>query len=181
MTFPVHRAFRRHELLVSALEILGVDLEASALELNQVADLSSRAVAAGGTLAVTAALHNGRVIMLDTAAGSVCTLPAAAGTMARFLFMVKVLATSNSHIVKVTGTDIIQGLINFVDTDSAGTVTGFASAADSDTVTLNRSTKGSVTRGEWLEFLDVASGLWLVRGVLSNSGDAASPFSAAVP
>jgi hypothetical protein len=137
-------------------------------------------VSVGSALTLSAAHHHGRTLLLDALAGSVATLPSATGSGALFRFVVSVLATSNSHIVKVTGTDIIQGVVTLIDTDTAGTTTGFASASDSDTITLNRSTTGSAMRGEWLELEDVASGVWLVRGQLANTGSGATPFSAAV-
>lgn len=139
------------------------------------------AVAVGSTLTVTAASHSGKTLFLDTATGSVATLPAASGTGLWYRFMVKVLATSNSHIVKVANaSDIIQGVINTIDTDTAGTTTGWASGASDDTVTLNRSTTGSTMRGEWIELYDAATNLWLVRGQLANTGSGATPFSATV-
>lgn len=155
-------------------------LSASIAEVNRVADVSGRLVAAGSSLSVTEALHDGKTILLDTLTGSTCTLPAATGSGARFKFVVSVLATSNSHVVKVTGTDIIQGIVNTIDTDTAGTTTGYATASDSDTITLNRTTMGSTMRGEWLELEDIASGVWAVRGQLANTSNGASPFSAGV-
>ena len=160
---------------------LATVIGATPTEINRNADVSARLISAGSTLAVTEATHDGRTILLNALTGSVATLPAATGSGARFKFAVSVLATSNSHIVKVANaSDIIQGLIETVDTDTAGTVTGWASGASDDTITLNRSTTGSVIRGEWIELEDAATNLWLVRGVLSNTGSGATPFSATV-
>lgn len=143
--------------------------------------LRLRPQAAGATLTLSNKDHGGRTILLDTLTGSVCTLPASEGMGARFTLKVSVLATSGSHKVQVAnGTDIIQGIVNIIDTDTAGTTTGFATASDSDTITLNRTTSGSTMRGEWLELEDVAVGLWLVRGQLANTASGATPFSAAV-
>lgn len=156
-------------------------LAATPTEVDRMADVSARLVPAGSTLAVTVAAHADKEILLNTATGSVCTLPAATGSGARFMFRVSVLATSNSHIIKVANAnDIMQGILELVDTDTAGTVTGFATAADSDTITLNRSTTGSAMRGEWVEVIDAAANLWLVRGQLANTGSGATPFSAGV-
>lgn len=112
-------------------------------------------------------------------AGTTFVLPAALGTGMRALFYVAVLATSNSHIVKTSpSTDIFQGIIMGTRTDSGNAVLGFAGASNSNTITLNRSTTGSVNIGEWVEVMDVASGTWLVRGMLSATGAAfATPFS----
>lgn len=138
-------------------------------------------IAAGSTLTLTQA-DSGRLILLDTAAGSVVTLPAAVGSGARFRFVVSVLATSNSHKIQVANSsDIIQGIISGTRVDSGNAVLGFAAGATDDTITLNRSTTGSVKLGEFLEVEDVAANVFNVRGTLSATGAAfATPFSAAV-
>lgn len=131
------------------------------------------------TLAPTDAF---KLVKLDTLAGSVVTLPPALGSLRRFDFVVSLLATSNSHIVKVANAvDVMTGIILGSRIDVGNAVLGFAAASTSDTVTLNRTTTGSVSLGEWLEFIDIASGIWHVRGVLSATGAAfATPFSATV-
>lgn len=155
-------------------------LSASIAEVNRVADVSGRLVAAGSSLSVTEALHDGKTILLDTLAGSVCTLPAASGSGARFKFQVSVVPTSNAHVVKVAnGSDIIQGLILGM-TDNSAAVLGYRSADTSDTITLDGSTMGGAERGDWIEVEDVAANLWLVRGNVSQSGNEATPFSAGV-
>ena len=155
-------------------------LLSTALELNRAADVSTRLMAAGATETVALATHEAKIVLLDTLAGSVVTLPAATGSGAVYRFIVSVVATSNSHVIQVVGTDIMSGAIWFCDTDTAGTTTAFATAADSDTITLNRTTTGSVKIGEYIELIDAVSGTWCVRGFLTNSGSGATPFSAAV-
>lgn len=160
---------------------LATAMAATVTEIARWCDVSARLISAGATLSVTEASHDGKIILLNSTGGSVCTLPASTGSGAVFKFRVSVLATSNSHIVKVANaSDIIQGVISTVDTDTAGTITGWATAADSDTITLNRSTTGSAMRGEWIEVVDAATNLWLVQGVLANTGAGATPFSATV-
>src|SRR5882672_7294235 len=56
--------------------------------------------AAGATKTLTAS-NAGQIILLDTAGGSVVTLPAATGSGNTFRFLVSVLATSASHKVQV--------------------------------------------------------------------------------
>lgn len=158
----------------------GTTLGATAAELNNEADISARMVAAGGTLSVTVALHAGKIIKLDTAAGSVCTLPAAAGTGARFEFVTDTLATSNSHIVKVAnGTDIMVGRATVIDA-ADDSLTTFATTATSDTITFNRTTTGSVRIGERIQCIDVKAGYWAVEVVCVGTGGEATPFSATV-
>jgi hypothetical protein len=157
-------------------------LTASPAEINQLCDLSSKFVAAGSTLTLTAAAHNGKTIKLDTATGSVVTLPPATGSGAVYKFIVSVLATSNSHKIQTSATtQHLQGYALIVDTDTADNTEGFfAVSGTSDTITLNRSTTGSVKLGETITITDVASTLHAVEAVLSGTGDLATPFSAAV-
>lgn len=147
---------------------------------------STRFVAAGATLAITQALHDAKVIKLDTLAGSVCTLPAATGSGMTVKFLVTVLATSNSHKIQVANAqDFMIGTINGVSDDPA-TVKGWIAAnsgvvaTNSDTITLNRTTTGSVSLGEWITVQDVAANTWAVEGGITQTGAEATPFSAAV-
>lgn len=142
--------------------------------------LPSSPVAAGSALTVTTA-HAGRLIQLDTAAGSTCTLPAATGTGNVYEFVVTTLATSNSHIIRVANaTDVMVGYVINQDTDTGNAFTGFNTTTTSDTITLNRSTTGSVTLGERFRLRDVRSGLWAVEGYTTSTGAPATPFSATV-
>lgn len=167
-----------------ALQLAGVDVTAT---LAALANNAARYVAAGATRTLTAA-NDKQTVKLDTAAGSVVTLPAATGSGIRFKFLVTVLATSNSHKVQVANAaDFMIGIINGERVDSGNAVLGFAAAnsgtvaTNSDTITLNRSTTGSVSVGEWLEVEDVAANTWAVNGMLSATGAAfATPFTAAV-
>lgn len=143
--------------------------------------LPNSAVAAGSALTLTAASHSGRLIQLDTAAGSTVTLPAATGTGNSYECVVTVVATSNSHIIKVAnGTDVMVGYVINQDTDTGNAFTGFNTTSTSDTVTLNRSTTGSVTIGERFRFCDVKAGFWTVEGYTTSTGSPATPFSATV-
>lgn len=122
----------------------------------------------------------GHTFKLDTAAGSTATLPAATGSGARFRFVVSVLATSNSHIVKVANAnDTMSGIISSLP-DAAGAVIAWPTVAASDTITLNRTTTGSTQLGEYIEVEDIAANKWAVRGMTASTATEATPFSAAV-
>lgn len=131
---------------------------------------------------------NGPVLGLNALAGLTVTLPAAVGSGDSYYFRVAVLATSVSYIIKVaSATDFFVGEIMGSRVDSGNAVLGFCPAnsgtvsTNSDTITLNRTTTGSVTVGEWIEVTDVASATWQVRGMLTATGAAfATPFSATV-
>lgn len=166
-----------------ALQLGGVDVTATAAAL---ANNAARYVAAGATKTLTAA-NDKQTIKLDTLAGSVVTLPAATGSGVRFKFLVTVLATSNSHKVQVANaSDFMIGTIVGVSDDPA-TVKGWIAAnsgtvsTNSDTITLNRTTTGSVSVGEFFELEDVAANTWAVgASMITQSGAEATPFSAAV-
>jgi hypothetical protein len=137
--------------------------------------------AAGSTLTLTKINHNNRTIKLDTLTGSTVTLPPATGSGATYKFVVSVVATSNSHIIKVANAaDSMQGYVFTRDDTADAAEAFFAVAGTSDTITLNRTTTGSVTVGEEITIVDFATNRYHVSGFISNSGDAATPFSAAV-
>jgi hypothetical protein len=140
----------------------------------------STAFTAGGSARTLVHADAGKVIQLDTAAGTTITLPAANGTGDIFWFCTTVIATSNSHIVKVANaTDVMSGSLNTVD-NADGTVTAFGTVAASDTITLNRTTTGSVKIGELFYCMDIKAGYWAVGGTVIGTGSEATPFSAAV-
>ena len=90
---------------------------------------SGALVAGGGTLAMTEAAHAGKTIALDTATGSVVTLPASTGNGARYRFLVTVTATSNSHVIKVANaTDEMRGYV-IQDSDTATAPNGISCTA----------------------------------------------------
>jgi hypothetical protein len=143
----------------------------------------STVIGIGSTKTLTVGNAND-TLAFDTATGSVATLPAATGSGAVIRFYVKTLATSNSHIIYtasangVGGSDVFTGIISGTRVDSGNGVLGFAAASTSNTITLNRSTTGSVSLGEYIEVEDVATNVWNVKGVLSATGAAfATPFS----
>lgn len=132
-------------------------------------------IAAGSTLTLTQAKHRGKTIMLDTLTGSVVTLPAATGSGAVYEFIVKVVNTSNTHEISCASGDKMQGLIF---TEDSATVTGYvATAGTSVNVSLNGTTTGGLTIGNWVTVQDVATNRYQVTGMTSSSGTAATPFS----
>ena len=134
-------------------------------------------ISAGTTLNMARALHQFCTINLDTATGSTCNLPPATGSGAKYKFRVSVLATSNSHLIKCIGSDKYEGFV-FTMSDDPVTVKGFfAVAGTSVTITLNRTTTGSVTIGEEITVEDVAPNRYHVSGFTSSTGSEATPFS----
>lgn len=134
-------------------------------------------VQAGGSTVTLTASNAGQTIFFDTATGTIVTLPAATGTGNKYTFVVKVLATSNSHVINTaSASDKFSGVLMTANT-STNAVTGWPAANNKVTVTLNRTTTGSVTIGEQIEIQDIATNLWSIGGQLTQSGTAATPFS----
>lgn len=162
----------------SAMVNLGLD--ATAAEINRNAVTSARLIAAGGTIAMTEAAHEGKIIALDTASGSVVTLPASTGGGAVYRFLVTVTATSNSHVIKVANaSDEMRGFV-IQDSDTATAPNTWWAADNDDTITLNRTTTGLAAQGEYFEIVDAVLNHFFVRGYNQASGAEATPFSATV-
>lgn len=115
----------------------------------------------------------GGLVVVNRAAGCVITLPAATGTGYKYTITTIVDQTGDLK-VQVVGTDVMQGVAM---TDMTGVL--FATAATSDTITLNGTTKGGLA-GARIELMDVASGKWNVLAISEASGTEVTPFSAAV-
>jgi len=153
---------------------------ATAAELIRAADVSARIVVLTATGAITEALHEGKTCLLAEVGGDAAvtlTLPAATGGGGRYRFVVNVVNTSGYVIKSVAGADVMRGTV--IGNDGGGVTTGvlWAAGASDDTFTLDGTTTGGVTRGDWVEFEDIAADGWAVRGVITQSGTEATPFS----
>lgn len=123
--------------------------------------------------------HAGTVINLSRAAGIAVTLPAATGTGRWYKLFTLTTVTSNNNVIAVaSASDVMQG-IAMNAADGGDTLVAFETAADSDTITMNGTTKGGI-RGDVIELQDVSSGVWQVKVVGTASGTEITPFSAAV-
>jgi hypothetical protein len=129
-------------------------------------------------LTVTSALHNGKVITLNRAAGIAVVLPAATGSGDKYRFIVGTTFTGAATI-KVTGNDIMKGTAILFQ-DAAETVVAFATAADSDTVTFAADNTTGGVAGASVELIDIAADTWYVAVVSDAAGSEATPFSATV-
>ncbi|OIR02619.1 hypothetical protein GALL_153330 [mine drainage metagenome] len=155
-------------------------LTATAAMINRATDVASRIVATTATaLTVTAASHGSKVILVNSTAPLAVTLAAATGSGEKYTFVVGVAATATAHTIKVANTaDALSGVSVLATTDTAQ-VTGFATTATDDTITLNGTTQGGA-KGDRIEIVDVATGLFQVSIVGRATGTVATPFSASV-
>ncbi|MBX9455858.1 MAG: hypothetical protein KL863_07435 [Rhizobium sp.] len=131
------------------------------------------------TLALTKKGHSGSTLVANRAAGIAFTLPAASGSGAKFRIIVGTTITSNNLVISAaSASDTMTGLALMCQ-DAADTIVGFETAADSDTITMNGSTKGGL-KGDIIELEDIIANLWSVRITGSATGTEATMFSAAV-
>lgn len=158
-----------------------VGLTATGAEINRVADVSGRLVSLTGSTSITAATHEGKILVLNgTGSAFTQTLPAATGSGAVYKFIVGAVNTSN-HLIKVTGNDVMYGNIFTNSTgDTPDLGQPWPTAVDSDTITLNGTTTGGQAVGDWIELVDIAADKWAVTGITTTSGVEATPFSATV-
>lgn len=135
-------------------------------------------VLAGATLAVTAAMA-GSPILLNTAAGSVATLPAATGSGAVYKFFVTTTITSNAHkILAASSSDFLNG-ISAGHVAAGTTLTFSAAAATAHSIQMPSAgtTPSGGTIGDWYEFTDSATNLWDVKGAYQSGTTSTTPFS----
>ena len=141
--------------------------------------LPASTVACGSALTLTTS-HSRRLVLLDTATGSVATLPSATGSGNVYAFLVTVTATSNSHVIKVgNASDEMRGYV-IQDSDTATAPNTWWAADNDDTITLNRTTSGLAAQGEYFELVDGATNHYFVRGYSQANGTEITPFSATV-
>ena len=141
--------------------------------------VASKVVTLTAATTITRDSHDARILYLNAAAGKAVTLPAASGSGSCFKFILGTTVTSIGHTIKVANaTDIMIGNA-VVLADGGDTLVGFETASDTDTITLNGTTTGGI-KGDEVEVIDVASGVFFVKLRTSATGSEATPFSATV-
>jgi hypothetical protein len=168
------------DLSAATFTLAGTALSATALEINRVADASSRivAVTAGATaLALTSTLHADRIVVVPiiTSAGLVITLPAATGTGDKYTVYNNGVQTLSLTVTALAG-DIMYGKsIGFSQTVAAsGDI--FVPGASDIKYTFNVTTTGG-DGGDILTAIDLATDQWLIDVVYHGSGTMDTGFS----
>jgi hypothetical protein len=123
--------------------------------------------------------HAGATLVTNRAAGVTVTLPAASGSGRNYEFVVGTALSGGSFIVKVANSsDIMQGSA-YGDDGDGEPANGWATAADTDTVTMDGSTQGGLI-GDRIMLRDYAANKWAVTVFMQQGGTEATPFSATV-
>jgi hypothetical protein len=98
-------------------------------------------------------------------------IPAATGKSGQYNIFIGVTASGNK-VIKAASTSLFQGIA----TMAGGTPGSFASAANTNTITLNGTTQGGII-GTVINLRDVAPGIWATEVKSVGSGIQVTPFS----
>lgn len=145
-----------------------------------VANTSPTPVGVGA--AKTASKISGQVYALDTAAGSVLTLPGATGSGLSLEAYVSTSATSNAHkILTSPVTDVLIG--RATGSVAAGTTLQFSALVSGGFHSIQMPFAGTQPsgglQGDIFHFRDVTSGIWLVEATYESGTTSTTPFSTA--
>lgn len=154
-------------------------LTATNAEINRAADMSARIVnCTSSTLTVTEALHDGKTIVLDRAAGIAVELPVPVAGM-RFRFVVKTTFTGAAAIHDGNGAIMIGHAT--MGNDSSNSTVDFQSVAASSNNNIDLFGTANSTggiEGQVIEIEALSSGYWFVEIQGDAAGTEATPFSA---
>lgn len=144
--------------------------------------LTNKTIAGPAPIAVgaSATAAFGKTYLLNTAAGSVLTLPAATGSGGMIRVYVTTTATSGAHkVLAASVSDFFNGIVTG---ENANTAKCFASAAATNH-SLQMPFAGTQPSGgfigDWFELKDIAANLWTVSGMYQAGTTPTTPFSSA--
>ena len=152
-------------------------LKSTGPQIDAVCQVASRLVnCTASTLTISSALHSGRVVTLNRAAGIAVTLPAATGTGTKYDLLINTLLTSNTTTITTGAGDFLSGLV-LAARQSSGLVTAYMLNGSSNHIlTFNGTTQGGVM-GDKISLIDVAANLWQCQVVMQTVGASASPVT----
>ena len=138
--------------------------------------LHNEAPVAVGSATTATASDSGTTYLLDTAAGSILTLPAPVAGM-KFQVYVSTSVTSNSHKINTdAATTFIGGAIQMGIDASATSELQVGDPTSHVTITMNGSTTGGLL-GTYIVFEAISSTVWLASGLVVGSGVLATPYA----
>ena len=153
-------------------------------------------VDADSSTSLTVASHAGRIVHNNAAGAVTYTLPAINANSdsalagpgadlnnlsnigATFEIFASITKTGDFIVQVANANDVMVGGAKFID-DSSDNMVGFETVAASDTITLNGSTTGGLA-GTIITCKAIGANRWGVQVNTGGTGDAATPFSAAV-
>lgn len=162
-----------------SFKIAGTAVGATAAEIDAVADLTGRVIAvpaASTSLALTAALHAERLVVLPiiTGAGLTITMPAATGTGNKYTILNNGVQTVAVTVTALAG-DIMTGLARGWHL-TIGANDAFAPTSADIKYTFNITTTGG-DKGDIMTLWDVATDNWFVNVDFFGSGTLETGFA----
>jgi hypothetical protein len=147
---------------------------------RQLAALNPAPVSITANLTLSNALHAGRQLFINAAAGlSALVLPAATGSGDVYRLLVGTLLTSNAIVIDVTSPAKFYGGVNINDSgDTTPLTDDFFPAVNGTSVKITLTASiGAGKIGDWIEITDVAADKWAVSGQIQGETDPTNPFS----
>jgi hypothetical protein len=134
-------------------------------------------VACGATCTLTAA-NSGQTTLLNLAAGSVATLPAATGTGNVYNFVVSTTTTgAKDAILAASSSDAILGLISGENAGTGVWFAGSASTHHSIQMPLAGSQPNGGFKGDSFSCRDIATNVWECNGTFQAGTTPTTPYS----
>lgn len=132
-------------------------------------------VAAGGTLNLKPS-QSGSTILLNTASGSVVTLPAPVVGL-KFTFIVSASVTSNNHkVITDAGTTFMFGAVATMEASGSTNLAALGNGTSHISILMNGTTTGGLL-GSRFTLECISATLWEVSGINAGSGTLATLFS----
>jgi hypothetical protein len=146
---------------------------------RQILGNNPQPVSITGSISLTNALHAGRILLLNAAAGGTITLPAATGTGDVYRLQIATALTSATWAINTASPDKFYGGVIINDTgDTTAATADFKPAVGGTSVTITLTqTVGAGVIGDYIELIDVGTAKWVVSGVLVAELDPTTPFS----
>lgn len=133
------------------------------------------------TLAVTRNLHDNRPILLNASGGTAATLPRALGTGAKFKFVVATASNANTisggTAAGAYNSTFVGGYVQDDSGDSTVAGTSFMGAAAGNNTYSPTTANGGGAVGDWVQFTDIATDVYLVEGANGAVADPTNVFS----
>ena len=130
-------------------------------------------IAAGSTKTLTQA-QSGSTILLDTASGSVVTLPAPKVGL-KYTFVVSTTVTSNSHkIITDAGTTFLVGMLALLEASAAAALGALFDGTANVACTMNGTTTGGI-KGTRITLECISATVWEISGLVAGSGSLSTP------
>jgi hypothetical protein len=122
-----------------------------------------------------AELLTGRIFLLNAATVTV-KIPKANGSGTTLTFIVQTIATSQI-IQTALSTDLFIGSIFIGVADATTGRIENANGSSNNILTMDGAHKGGANKGDLIEFIDVAAGIWAVFGNITGTATVTNPFT----